>query len=169
MVTQDPFLFDGTIEENIKYGAPNATTEQIRAAGEIAMVTSFVETLPNGWNTQIGDAGKLLSGGQRQRISIARAIVGNPRILILDEATSQIDPKTEKMLQKRLKEYLRDRTVFIITHRNSTLELADRVITMDSGRVVLDLSAEEYLQRFDNSQKDGRSENQDHSRSEKAA
>lgn len=108
------------------------------------MVTAFIDKLPNGWDTQIGDAGKLLSGGQRQRISIARAIVGDPRIVILDEATSQIDPGTEKELHGRLKEFLKDRTVLIITHRTSTLELADRVIIMESGRVLQDLSAEEY-------------------------
>lgn len=148
MVTQDPFLFDGTIEQNIAYGDSEATEAQIRKAADIAMVTDFVGNLSDGWGTNIGDSGKLLSGGQRQRIAIARAIVGEPRIVILDEATSQIDPATEVQLHARLKEFLSNKTVLIITHRTSTLELADRVITMDSGRVLQDLPADEYRKKF---------------------
>lgn len=148
MVTQDAFLFDGTIGDNIAYGNADATIRKVVQAADLAMVTDFIKDLPNGWETKIGDGGKRLSGGQRQRVAIARAIVGNPQILILDEATSQIDPIAETELHKRLAKYLKDRTVFMISHRTSTLELADRVIVMESGWVKDDMPAKRYLKNL---------------------
>ncbi|MCL4107113.1 UNVERIFIED_CONTAM: hypothetical protein GTU68_039105 [Idotea baltica] len=147
VVAQDPFLFEGTIEENIAYGARKVSAEDIRVAADIAMVSDFVANMPDGLQSNIGERGKLLSGGQRQRIALARAIVGDPRILILDEATSQIDPEGEQQLHENLKPFLRGRTVLIVTHRHATLDLADRVVVMQSGRVIEDVNATDYLLR----------------------
>ena len=147
MISQEPFLFDGTIAENIAYGGRNPTAQQIKDAARIALVDEFTKNLPEGLNYPIGERGKRLSGGQRQRIAIARAIVGNPQILVLDEATSQIDLEAESRLQNNLKEYLKNRTVFIIAHRRTALELADRVVVMAGGRIVADTTAADYLER----------------------
>ncbi|MEM9658872.1 MAG: ABC transporter ATP-binding protein, partial [Planctomycetota bacterium] len=139
MITQAPFLFDGTIEENIAYGAREPSADKIRQAAALAQVDGFIDDLPQGWQTKIGDGGKFLSGGQRQRVALARAIVGDPRILILDEATSQFDPSAERAVHECLREFLLDRTVLMITHRRSTLDLADRVLVMKAGRLIDDL------------------------------
>jgi subfamily B ATP-binding cassette protein MsbA len=137
VVTQDTLLFDDTIAENIRYGKPTATLDEVRRAAERAHVTSFVDQLPEGLETRIGERGGALSGGQRQRIALARAMIRDPRILILDEATSAIDSQSELLIHQALKEFVKGRTTFIITHSvtNSVLELATRIVVMERGRV----------------------------------
>jgi ATP-binding cassette subfamily B protein/subfamily B ATP-binding cassette protein MsbA len=137
-VTQDSTLFNGTIWDNIIYGKPDATREEVMQAAERALVTEIVKDKADGFQTQVGDEGRQLSAGQRQRVTLARAILANPRILILDEATSQIDGKTETILHEGLSAFIRSRTTFIVTHRVSSLKLANRVLIMDSGKVVYD-------------------------------
>ncbi len=137
-VTQDAVLFRGTVKENIEYGAMSVSRKKFREAIRISGVDQFLDKLERGLNSDIGDRGKLLSAGQRQRVAIARAIVADPRILILDEATSQLDGNTESLVHNELQEFLKNRTTIIITHRASSLKLADRVIVMDSGRIVAD-------------------------------
>lgn len=145
LVPQDPILFQGTIWDNLIYSFPNATREQVLHAAEMARVEEFVKHLPHGYDTQVGDQGRWLSGGQRQRVALARALLRNPRILILDEATSQIDRHSEGLIHDVLRTYLRQRTTFLITHRLSSLALADRVLIMDKGHLVGDMPADEYL------------------------
>ena len=142
-VTQDSHLFQGTIWENIAYGRRDATDEQIFAAASIAKLADFVDKFEDGYQTIIGDDGSLLSAGQRQRVAMARAIVADPRIFVLDEATSQIDGKTETLIHGELAEFIKSRTTIIITHRRSSLELADRVIVMQDGRIAHDSSVAE--------------------------
>jgi ATP-binding cassette subfamily B protein/subfamily B ATP-binding cassette protein MsbA len=141
-VTQDSTLFKGTIWENIAYGNPQASDDEIRAAADCALVTEIINEKPEGFQTQVGDEGRQLSAGQRQRVALARAILADPRILILDEATSQIDGKTESVLHHGLADFIRSRTTFVVTHRVSSLKLADRVLIMDGGRVVYDGNTE---------------------------
>ena len=145
-VTQEAELFRGTVWDNIKYGNRDATDDEIKRAAELAMVDEFLPRINGGFNYDVGDAGKLLSAGQRQRVSLARAIVADPRILILDEATSQMDGESEQLIHKSLLEFLNDRTAIIITHRKSSLDLADRVIVLDSGKIVSDSSNENSLE-----------------------
>ncbi len=135
LVTQDTVLFNDTIFANIAYGRPGATREEVEAAAKKAFAHEFIATKPAGYDEQVGDFGSQLSGGQKQRIALARAILRDPRILILDEFTSQIDAESEAKIQQALKEFVRGRTTFLITHRLSTLELADRIVVMDRGRV----------------------------------
>lgn len=135
VVTQDPFLFDTTIRENIRYGRPEATEEEILAAAEAAHVDEFVNQLPEGYATRVGEFGTLLSGGQRQRITIARAIVKNPAILVFDEATSSLDAKTERTVQDAIDTLRGRRTVFVVAHRLSTIRNADRIVVLEQGRV----------------------------------
>jgi ATP-binding cassette subfamily B protein/subfamily B ATP-binding cassette protein MsbA len=137
VVTQETLLFDDTVAENIRYGRTGATRAEIVAAAERAHAHRFItEVLSEGYATRVGQGGNRLSGGQRQRIALARAILRDPDILILDEATSQIDVESERLIHQVLEEFTRGRTAFIITHRPSTLELADRILVMDAGRVV---------------------------------
>jgi len=142
-VTQDSYLFQGTLWENIAYGSRNATKEQIMEAAKIARLDDFVDTFQNGYQTVVGDDGGHLSAGQRQRVALARAIVADPRIFVLDEATSQIDGKTEGLIHDELAEFIKSRTTIIITHRRSSLALADRLIVMQEGRIVHDSTVEE--------------------------
>ncbi len=135
VVTQEPFLFDGTIRDNVRYGRPEASDTELRAAARAAHVDEFVDALPEGWNTAVGDAGNLLSGGQRQRITIARALAKNPDILIFDEATSSLDAKSERLVQDAIDNLLRGRTVLLIAHRLSTIRRADRVLVLEDGVV----------------------------------
>ena len=137
-VTQQSVLFKGTIAENIAYGKRNATHTEILDAARVAHVTEFLPNLENGIETEVGDNGSLLSAGQRQRVALARAILADPEILILDEATSQMDGKTERKIHEALSHYIKDRTTFIVTHRASSLSLADRVIVMENGEIVHD-------------------------------
>ncbi|TAK97399.1 MAG: ABC transporter ATP-binding protein [Aquabacterium sp.] len=136
LVLQEPFLFFGTIAENIAYGKPDATREEIVAAARAAHAHEFILRLPQGYDSLVGERGQGLSGGERQRISIARALLINPRILILDEATSSVDTETEKEIQKALDNLVQGRTTIAIAHRLSTLRKADRLVVMDRGQVV---------------------------------
>ena len=136
VVLQDSFLFDGSIEENIAFARPGATKEQILEACRIARVDEFAEKFEKKYDTIVGERGVKLSGGQRQRVSIARAILADPRILILDEATSSLDSESEAMIQEGLKFLMRGRTTFVIAHRLSTIRRADQILVVEAGRVV---------------------------------
>jgi ATP-binding cassette subfamily B protein/subfamily B ATP-binding cassette protein MsbA len=137
VVTQETVLFDDTVAENIRYGRLEATPAEVIEAAERAHAHQFItEVLADGYETKVGQGGNRLSGGQRQRIALARAILRDPEILILDEATSQIDVESERLIHQVLEEFVRGRTAFIITHRPSTLELADRIIVMEAGRII---------------------------------
>jgi ATP-binding cassette subfamily B protein/subfamily B ATP-binding cassette protein MsbA len=145
LVTQETSLFDETVLANIRYGRPSATREEVIAAARQAHAHRFItEQLEQGYETRVGPAGNRLSGGQRQRIALARAILRDPAVLILDEATSQVDLESEQLIQKVLAEFIRNRTTIIITHRMSVLALANRVLVMDRGRV-LDVGPHEDL------------------------
>jgi len=134
-IAQDPFLFSATVRENIAFGRPEATAEEVERAARLAQAHEFVAALPEGYDTVIGERGITLSGGQRQRIAIARALVVDPRILILDDATASVDATTEARIREGLREAMRDRTTIIIAHRLSTIALADEIVVVDDGRV----------------------------------
>ena len=136
IVAQDPFLFNDTVARNIAYGRPNASGETIRTAARNALADDFISQLPNGYDTMIGERGVKLSGGQRQRIAIARALLKNAPILILDEATSHLDAESELLVQRALGNLMADRTVLVIAHRLSTVRRADVIVVMDQGRIV---------------------------------
>jgi ATP-binding cassette subfamily B protein/subfamily B ATP-binding cassette protein MsbA len=136
VVQQDTFLFDGTVRDNIAYAERSASFEAVLDAAKRANAHEFIEQMPQGYNTIVGERGVKLSGGQRQRMSIARALLANPQILILDEATSNLDTESEQLIQKSLEELLKDRTTFIIAHRLSTVTHADMIVVMDQGRIV---------------------------------
>ena len=148
-VTQDSILFKGTVRENIKYGTRACSEEQFLEAARLARVDAFIGHLPQGYDTNVGDCGSRLSAGQRQRVALARAIVASPRILILDEATSQMDGHTEQLVHESLRPFLRGRTTIVITHRHSSLKLSDRVIVMDRGRIVADSPSDVAVQSAD--------------------
>lgn len=136
VVLQDDFLFEGTIRENILFPRPNATEQQLLAAVKAAHVHEFTDRFEDGLNTVIGERGVKLSGGQRQRIAIARAILANPRILILDEATSNLDTESESLIQESLRSLMQGRTTFVIAHRLSTIRQADQILVVENGHVV---------------------------------
>jgi ABC-type multidrug transport system fused ATPase/permease subunit len=136
VVLQESFLFDGTIRENVAFSRPEATEEEIMRACRIARVDEFAETFADKYDTVVGERGVKLSGGQRQRISIARAILAEPRILILDEATSSLDSESEQMIQQGLSYLMQGRTTFVIAHRLSTIRRADQIMVMEQGRIV---------------------------------
>jgi ATP-binding cassette subfamily B protein len=135
IVLQEPFLFFGTIAENIAYGRPEATRAEVIAAARAARAHEFILRLPDGYDSLVGERGQSLSGGERQRISIARALLIDPRILILDEATSAVDTETEREIQAALDNLIRGRTTIAIAHRLSTLRRADRLVVMEHGRI----------------------------------
>jgi ATP-binding cassette, subfamily B, bacterial MsbA len=135
VVSQEPFLFDGTIRENIRYGRLDASDEDILAAARAAHVDEFAEGLPQGYDTEVGAAGTRLSGGQRQRVTIARAILRDPAILILDEATSSLDSKSERLVQDAIEKLMPGRTAFVIAHRLSTVRAANTIVVLEHGRV----------------------------------
>jgi subfamily B ATP-binding cassette protein MsbA len=135
-VLQDNFLFDGTIAENVGYAKPGATIDEIKTACRIAHCDEFISRFPEGYQTIVGERGIKLSGGQRQRVSIARAILANPRILILDEATSSLDSDSEQMIQDGLKQLRSGRTTFVIAHRLSTIRSADQILVLEAGEIV---------------------------------
>ena len=136
LVLQEPFLFFGTIADNIAYGKPDATRAEIVAAARAAHAHEFILRLPQAYDSLVGERGQGLSGGERQRISIARALLINPRILIMDEATSAVDTETEQEIQKALDNLVQGRTTIAIAHRLSTLHKADRLVVMDKGLIV---------------------------------
>jgi ATP-binding cassette subfamily B protein len=147
LVSQDVFLFDGTVEENLRYGSFGASEEALRKAIEQAAVDEFLDRLPHGLQTLVGERGVRLSGGQRQRIALARALLKNPPILVLDEATSSVDNETERAITLALEEVRRERTVLIVAHRLSTIRHADRIVVMSEGQLVEEGRHEELLQR----------------------
>ena len=135
-VSDDSFLFSASVAQNIAYARPQATREEIEEAARRAQAAGFIEDLPDGYDTVVGERGLTLSGGQRQRVAIARALLADPRILILDDATSSVDATTEAAIRQGLEEVMRGRTTFVIAHRLSTVSLADEVVVMDAGQVV---------------------------------
>jgi len=135
MVLQDPYLFHGTVVDNIRYAMPHATPSAVVAAAKAANAHDFICKLAQGYDTVVGERGHTLSGGERQRISIARAVLHNPRILILDEATSSVDTETERQIQEALERLIKGRTVFAIAHRLSTLRRASRLFVIEKGRL----------------------------------
>jgi ATP-binding cassette subfamily B protein len=136
VVFEEAFLFSDSVRSNIAYGRPDATDEEIEAAARVAQAHDFVMALPRGYDSVVGERGLTLSGGQRQRIALARAVLQDPRILILDDATSAVDARTEEAINEALRTVLADRTTLLVAHRRSTLHLADRVVVLDEGRIV---------------------------------
>jgi ATP-binding cassette subfamily B protein len=147
IVAQDPFLFSASVRENIAFGNPGATDEEVEEAARQAQAAEFIDELPNGYDTVIGERGITLSGGQRQRIAIARALLVDPRVLILDDATASVDATTEARIRLGLREAMKGRTTIIIAHRLSTLALADELVVLDRGRVVARGEHEDLLER----------------------
>jgi ATP-binding cassette subfamily B protein len=147
VVQQDVYLFSGSIRENIAYGKTDATDEEIRAAAKLAGADGFIEALPNGYDTYVGERGIKLSGGQKQRISIARVFLKNPPILILDEATSALDNESERLVQKSLEKLAKGRTTFTIAHRLTTIKNADRILVLTEKGIEESGSHEELLQK----------------------
>jgi ATP-binding cassette subfamily B protein len=146
IVFEDTFLFSDTIAANIAFADPDASPEAIARAARLAGADEFIEALPEGYATPIGERGFSLSGGQRQRIAIARAILADPRVLILDDATSSVDPTKEHEIRDALTEVMRGRTTIVIAHRPATIALADRVVLLGGGRVVADGTHESLLE-----------------------
>jgi ATP-binding cassette subfamily B protein len=146
VVSDDPFLFSASVAENIAYARPEASREEIEAAAQRAQAHDFVTRLPEGYDTQIGERGLTVSGGQRQRIAIARALLANPRVLVLDDATSSVDASTEQSIKLALAEAMAGRTTFVIAHRLSTIALADEIVVLDHGRIVAQGDHEELLE-----------------------
>ncbi len=136
MVLQDTFLFSDSIGENIAYGRPDVSKDQIIAAAKAARIHDYIASLPDGYDTVVGERGVSLSGGQKQRVAIARALVMNPKILILDDATSSVDTETEYEIQQALQTAMEGRTTFVIAHRLLSLKNADEILVLDSGRIV---------------------------------
>ena len=135
IVSDEPFLFSASVHDNIAYARPDATREEVRAAAQAAQADAFVQALPNGYDTLVGERGLTLSGGQRQRLAIARAILADPRILILDDATSSVDASTEQQIKAALRSVMAERTTIVIAHRLSTIALADTIVVLEDGRV----------------------------------
>jgi ATP-binding cassette subfamily B protein len=135
IVSQDPFLFSATVRENIAFGRGDATDEEVEQAARLAQAHEFIERLPEAYDTMVGERGITLSGGQRQRIAIARALIVDPRVLILDDATASVDATTEAQIKLGLREAMRGRTTIIIAHRLSTIALADEIVVLDAGTI----------------------------------
>ena len=136
MVFQNVYLFNDTIENNIKFGKPNATHDEIVAAAKKACCDDFIDALPDGYNTMVGEGGATLSGGEKQRLSIARAMLKDAPIVILDEATANVDPENEDRLQAAIEALTRDKTIIMIAHRLKTVKHADQIIVLDGGRII---------------------------------
>jgi ATP-binding cassette subfamily B protein len=146
-VTDDPFLFSATVHDNIAYARPDASREEVEQAARTAQADEFIRALPDGYDTLVGERGLTVSGGQRQRIAIARAILANPRILILDDATSSVDASTEDDIKQALHEVMEGRTTFVIAHRLSTIALADEIVVLEGGRIAAKGDHEQLLER----------------------
>jgi ATP-binding cassette subfamily B protein len=146
LVPDDGFLFSATVGENIAYARPDATPKEVELAARRAQIDSFIEGLPDGYETLVGERGLTLSGGQRQRLAIARALITDPRVLILDDATASVDAATEREIKRALGEVMEGRTTFVIAHRLSTIALADRVVVMEAGRITAVGTHEELLE-----------------------
>jgi ABC-type multidrug transport system fused ATPase/permease subunit len=136
VVLQDTFLFNTTVRQNLLYGKPDATEQELIEAAQAAYAHDFIQGLPKGYDTEIGERGVRLSGGQKQRLALARAILADPRILILDEATSSVDAEAEYLIQQALDAVLEGRTALVIAHRLSTIRSADKIIALEEGRIV---------------------------------
>jgi ABC-type multidrug transport system fused ATPase/permease subunit len=149
VVDDDPFLFSATVAENIAYARADATPEEIERAARRAQAHDFISRLPDGYDTRVGERGLTLSGGQRQRVAIARAFLADPRILILDDATSSVDASTEQEIKAALREVMAGRTTFVIAHRLSTISLADEIVVLDDGAVIADGTHDELLEASD--------------------
>jgi ATP-binding cassette subfamily B protein/subfamily B ATP-binding cassette protein MsbA len=147
VVEQDVFLFDGTVTDNIGYGNRQSTVEEIQAAASAANAHEFISELPQGYDTVIGERGLKLSGGQRQRLAIARAVLADPKILILDEATSNLDTDSERLIQSALRTLVADRTCFVIAHRLSTITHANRILVVENGRIVESGTHDDLMER----------------------
>jgi ATP-binding cassette subfamily B protein len=146
VIPQDPFLFSTTVRENIAFGRPEMSDEEVERVSRLAQAHEFVERLPQGYETVIGERGITLSGGQRQRIAIARALAIDPRILILDDATASVDATTEARVRAGLRQVMEGRTTLIIAHRLSTIALADEIVVLDSGRIAARGTHEELVE-----------------------
>jgi ATP-binding cassette subfamily B protein len=136
VVPQDPIIFAASVRDNIRFGRPDATDEEVLKAAQAAAATEFINKLPQGFDTYVGERGVLLSGGQKQRIAIARAILRDAPVLLLDEATSALDAESERAVQLAVDELARDRTTLIVAHRLATVKKADRILVLDQGGVV---------------------------------
>ena len=147
LVPDDGFLFSASVRENISYARPDATLEEVELAARRAQIHSFVESLPDGYDTLVGERGLTLSGGQRQRVAIARALIADPRVLVLDDATASVDATTEREIKRALREVMEGRTTLVIAHRLSTISLADRIVVMEGGRVTAHGTHEELMER----------------------
>jgi ATP-binding cassette subfamily B protein len=147
LVDQSPFLFNASVAENISYARPEASREEIIAAARAAAIHDFIESLPDGYDTQVGERGLALSAGERQRIAIARAVLRRPAVIVLDEPTAALDPITEQAVASTLSSLLRGRTAIIITHRMSLVEIAEQVIALDGGKVAQIGSPKELMAR----------------------
>ena len=145
LVLQDTFVVEGTVRDNIALGKPDATDDEIVAAAKLANAHEFIEHLPQGYDTWVGEGGTLLSVGQRQRIALARALLRQPTILILDEVTSHLDAESEAAIQQALERAMEGRTVLIIAHRLSTVKNADRILVLQDGRIVEEGTHEQLL------------------------
>jgi ATP-binding cassette subfamily B protein len=147
IVQQDVFLFTGTVRDNIRYGMPEATHEQVEQAAKTAYIHDFIETLPEQYDTWVGERGATLSGGQKQRIAIARTLLLDPAILILDDSTSSVDTETEYQIQLALQEVMKGRTSFVIAQRLRTVKMADQILVLNRGVIVESGIHEELLQQ----------------------
>ena len=147
VVSQDAILFNDTIKNNLLIGKPDATEEELIRAAKIANAYEFIVDLPQGFDTNIGDAGSKLSGGQKQRLSIARAVLKNPPIMVLDEATSALDSESERLVQSALENMMKNRTSVVIAHRLSTIQNADQIVVMQKGRIIEQGTHSELLQK----------------------
>ena len=146
VISQDPFLFSASVRENIAFGAPGLDDAEVERIAQLAQAHEFIEQLPDGYDTVIGERGITLSGGQRQRLAIARALAVDPRILILDDATASVDATTEARIRLGLREAMRGRTTLIIAHRLSTIALADEIVVLDDGRIAARGTHDELLE-----------------------